>query len=691
MWDGGTSIHLSGLSADLAVQLFEQKIQRALSDEEKTVVAKICSSLKYNPLHIVQAAESGVDLRQVQSEQSLYQQVLAAIPESEKPALTLLATIGSAPLPIEHISVILNEKNPQAVLDDLLRRNLVEAHSPRYSIAEGFGRYIVETWNISQWQDAVIKYFVNWTSRSVSDVQVLDAAEALFSVLGFASAQERWREVLQIGRSIESALIYNSQWGDWNRLLNILLQAARALGDRFAEAWVLHQMGSRALALKDVAQAKELLSRALEIRKAIGDKVGIQATQHNLQHMIGKIGGGSNSCLRWFTCGGISALVLAGIVILVVIFWPHPSAPPQIVTDTTIVPATTEIPVTITLSDTLMPSETPTPSLTPTFTATYTPVAPALDLSVIVPDISQKSPMLYQSKDGQNYFEVPVNVSVVNKGPVAINDGFDFVIYFSGTDGYHASDFRIDGSPNYQSDAYQQSIAVGQTIPILVWMKIPITYQGSQLSIFARVGECEKKVFQCQYHDINVKIPSTVFDFISYAPKFNWYGIDPNASDNYSLQLKFGSSINDSIGSVAFENGQFLEDKSQPDEVLRTHPRWVADGQVIGVYDLTGMSFQKGDMLAIRVGYLAGAGQSDGVTFSVSCQTPFYKSFARIFQNSNIVNVQDNNDGIVRDAVVLLPDIVTNGNCPYFYLMVDAGPSPNSDWAVWVSAFIERP
>jgi hypothetical protein len=81
-------------------------------------------------------------------------------------------------------------------------------------------------------------------------------------------------------------LIIWKRWQIWLDILNLILKAARALGDRKVEAWALHQLGSRAMCLGQAAQARELLTEALSIRKAIKDKAGLKVTQHNLNVLL---------------------------------------------------------------------------------------------------------------------------------------------------------------------------------------------------------------------------------------------------------------------------------------------------------------------------------------------------------------------------------------------------------------------
>jgi hypothetical protein len=74
-------------------------------------------------------------------------------------------------------------------------------------------------------------------------------------------------------------------WDVWGSLLDRALKAARAVQDRHAEAWALHQLGTRAVLFNQI-DAIALLRQALELRRTIGDQVGAAVTQHNLDVLI---------------------------------------------------------------------------------------------------------------------------------------------------------------------------------------------------------------------------------------------------------------------------------------------------------------------------------------------------------------------------------------------------------------------
>jgi hypothetical protein len=170
---------------------------------------------------------------------------------------------------------------------------------------------------------------------------------------------------------VERILILKKRWQAWLDILNLILKAARSYGDRHTEAWVLHQLGTRAMCISYADQARQFLKQALTLREAIGDTAGAAVTRHNLSGLSGipspselKRNGQSHGCGRYIIYGvGFLLFVLFGgsLMFVSALFSPQPTEPP------TKLPTRTFIP---TIAGT--PSPIATPSFTPTFTPTKT-------------------------------------------------------------------------------------------------------------------------------------------------------------------------------------------------------------------------------------------------------------------------------------------------------------------------------
>jgi tetratricopeptide (TPR) repeat protein len=71
-------------------------------------------------------------------------------------------------------------------------------------------------------------------------------------------------------------------WADWISVHKIALQAARKMGDLYAEAWTLNSLGIAYYDLRWFANAAEYFKRALAIRRQIDDRYGEGSTLDNL-------------------------------------------------------------------------------------------------------------------------------------------------------------------------------------------------------------------------------------------------------------------------------------------------------------------------------------------------------------------------------------------------------------------------
>src|SRR5690606_6201309 len=141
-------------------------------------------------------------------------------------------------------------------------------------------------WDLSGWEDALIGHFSNWLQTAPQDMLVDQVASTLFHLIQRAGEKKQWKHVVTIGRRLEQLYALKKKWDGWLKILNLLRMAASALKDKLLEGWVTHQLGSRVMGLGLKSEAHELLNQALKIRKAIGDKSGIQATQHNLNMLM---------------------------------------------------------------------------------------------------------------------------------------------------------------------------------------------------------------------------------------------------------------------------------------------------------------------------------------------------------------------------------------------------------------------
>ena len=300
LWVSGcSSFVLRGLGRDDAVELLARELGRPLDEGERQVAAAIADGVKGQPLQLQQAAALvstlGYELAELADElaagaapEDLGQLLLATLDDEQQRILEVLTALGGATLPADQLADLADVPEAGPVIASLMQLGLVQAHSPRYSVTN-----VVEppapTASSASIDEAARAHMTAWVEARSRDPQaVVREIQAILAILRAASRDQAWSDVLRLGRAAEGPLLLACRWGAWREVLEHELVAARRLGDRAAEAWALHQMGSRSLCLGDRSDAWTQLTSALRIREQLGDGDGAAATRHNLDLLVTK-------------------------------------------------------------------------------------------------------------------------------------------------------------------------------------------------------------------------------------------------------------------------------------------------------------------------------------------------------------------------------------------------------------------
>jgi len=348
LWGEGSAVALRGLPPDDALALVERGLGRPLDDQERPAAQAICAALEGHPLHILQAValarEEGKTLaevaRRVQAPSpadGLAAEGVAALSEPQRRVLAVLAALGDAPLPADHLAALSGVRDVAPVLKALMARGLVQANSPRYSLTGGVTAYLRRVWDLTPWAERALAHFAAWAERQPVG-RLAEVADAMVRVLEWAAGAGRWARVIRLGRAVERALALDGRWDAWATVLQWVLQGARALGDRAAEAWALHQIGTRALCLGDATAARTSLAQALRLREALGDQAGAAVTRHNLSLLPGppppprrppgRPSSPPSGLPPTLIVGLVSVLFLAAAGAAAWFLWPRTAAPP---------------------------------------------------------------------------------------------------------------------------------------------------------------------------------------------------------------------------------------------------------------------------------------------------------------------------------------------------------------------------
>ena len=294
LWDEGLNLTLSGLKADDAVSLLERALERPIDGGERTAAARLCESLGNHPLRILQAAalarEKSIRIDSWPGgllPDRLITELMKSVDERQRRALLAMTALPGVPLSLQHVSSIAEVTDLEPAIQTLLRLGLVVRSNARFHLASGVADRLRRREDLKPWVHRVITYFTAWSTRYQRHANVLlEESEALVRAQQDAAESRRSGEVLRLGRLLEGALIVGGRWGAWANVLERCLAAAKATGDRSAEAWALHQLGTRALCLGDDSVARSLLGDAVTIREMLGDAGALAVSRHNLGFVL---------------------------------------------------------------------------------------------------------------------------------------------------------------------------------------------------------------------------------------------------------------------------------------------------------------------------------------------------------------------------------------------------------------------
>lgn len=298
-WGPGQAFELPGLPPADGATLLARELGRALTPEEHFTAQRLAATVNGHPLRLLQLAALArganrplaelLPLAQAPTPQREFPiRAIAALPELERRILATLAAVD-APLDARPLALIVDSTDVQPALQSLLRQGLVQQHSPRYSLTGDLAAQLALLWDLDPWRRRALEVLTQWAEGQTTTPEALyEARAALGNSIEQAIAAQQWREALRLIRAGEGALALGGQWGAWGQWLQHALTAARALQDRPAEAWALHQLGTRAGCLGD-KNAAILLTEALNLRQKLGDQAGVAITRHNMNLFLGTL------------------------------------------------------------------------------------------------------------------------------------------------------------------------------------------------------------------------------------------------------------------------------------------------------------------------------------------------------------------------------------------------------------------
>jgi hypothetical protein len=405
--DRSAGILLGPLPRGEATELLAAKAGVAQGDEAKRILDLICALLSDVPLAIVIAArairENDLSLEyahnflastEPQSSDAnrggierAYALAHSSLTALEKQWLAAAALAPGISIDPEYLHQMAEgEAAAERAQERLQAMGLLTANSPRLRIHPAIRDLARSAVDEIPFQERFVSYLTaKLETRSLDWNYFSDEMGNIMGMIAWSARNQRWGEVISLGRAIDPYLTLNGLWEAWRETVRTMLQSARRLGDRANEAWALHQLGTHAIGTGWTDRAIDFLRQALDLRRTLGDVVGMAYTQHNLDLLIppaspGEDGGnppddptGKPSLLGNTTRFLIKAvsigatIAVSGYLAVNALYSPVSPAEPA------------EVPVIVptarpSATSTFTPTQTPTstPSGTPTNTSTHT-------------------------------------------------------------------------------------------------------------------------------------------------------------------------------------------------------------------------------------------------------------------------------------------------------------------------------
>ncbi|MGD1897053.1 MAG: choice-of-anchor D domain-containing protein [Phormidesmis sp.] len=310
-WQEGAAIALPGLPVEDAIALIEQDLGRSLNEAERAAAQTLCSSLSGNPLQIrrataqaiaqnqtidaylsfVQVAQreaaathSGITpsaLKKSSLDRSVFTTAIAQLSANHKRLLALLGAVGGVALSADEARAISQLPDTTQTLNELANLQLVDATETGYQLCADLGEAVAQSFNLRPWLQSATEYFASTAGDGFAASGTANT-DAMLHLLDWTQKTGQWQQSLSLAQGLDAALSVGGQWQPWEQVLTHGLQAAQQVGDGSAEAWYLHQLGTRAIASGSPTQATTWLSRAIALREQLGDRNGAKVSRHNL-------------------------------------------------------------------------------------------------------------------------------------------------------------------------------------------------------------------------------------------------------------------------------------------------------------------------------------------------------------------------------------------------------------------------
>ncbi|MFI6686873.1 ATP-binding protein [Streptomyces sp. NPDC050485] len=326
-------VFLSGLGRNASLELLEQAVDRALTDEEANWAGDLWFESEGLPVRFVQAgallrqrdqlrgdvnsldpygfppdepAEASVfsgDGREIPlptlGEGAAPAALLASrLSEAARATLRFAVALGGEVPHQAHLPALVGDTHADAALGELIESGLLSPVGARYRLAAGV---LAQLEGAGYAADAVeqahaaAQHYAWWTGHpSVTPERAATEADAVLAAMGAlvpGAAPEHPATVVKLARSSAPAFAAGLHWTAWERALRVGSEAARLTGEVAEEAYFHHELGVLALCGGSLDRARAELEASIALRGALADKRGTVAGRRALALVEDRSGG----------------------------------------------------------------------------------------------------------------------------------------------------------------------------------------------------------------------------------------------------------------------------------------------------------------------------------------------------------------------------------------------------------------
>jgi hypothetical protein len=250
----GVVLEVAGLDLRAGLDLLAREAQRPLAETDRAAAIELWEKAQGRPLLLVQAAalaRSGPSGEAVLpgpgSVEGITRLLLETVDEVGQAALRLLASLNGAGISAAHVGALTGATDPARTCDSLARVGLLVIDETLY-------RCPAETLPVIRGRypepfpaDQLCRQFATWAaSRTTSPDQVARHAAAIAQAARLAEEAGQPELAVRVARAAAPSMARALRFGPWGLLLGRGWSAARACGDKRAEAYFAHEEGVRA-------------------------------------------------------------------------------------------------------------------------------------------------------------------------------------------------------------------------------------------------------------------------------------------------------------------------------------------------------------------------------------------------------------------------------------------------------------